>query len=654
MGWLESALLPGLVALLVAAVLTPVVRAGARRWGAVARPRSDRWHNKPTALMGGIAIFSGFAAAYAFLWPSPLPQLPLLGLCGLGMFILGLVDDLVSLRPAAKLAGQIVVASVFAMAGVRLVYSFVPVIDFGITVLWLVGITNAINLLDNLDGQAAGVTVIAAGFLTYFFWAAGQPVEAGLAAALAGAALGFLLYNWSPASIFMGDSGSLFLGFTLAGVTLLNQTHRTRNLLATLAVPLLLLMVPILDTALVTLARKAHGRAVSQGGTDHISHRLVALGLSERSTVLVVYAVALASGLMAIFVRNLPAAVAIVLVPVFLGVLWFGLMVVARVRVYQRQGRALATEIQGEGSSETPATGSGQTLDSSSESTAQTPPSPTIFVAINLAHRHQIMLVLFDLGAVIFSYYVAFVLRFGSNTGPFIQAFVASLPLVIAVQMGAFWLTGLYRTVWRHGGLMDYGRLGLSVVVGVAGAVGVATFVFRFELLSRAVFAVDAVVLFVVVATARFLGRASSLLSGRQDRGSQRRALIFGAGGLGSTAIRELRESARWTLQPVALLDDDPGLQGRLVQGVRVVGGLSDLTAVAKARRAEVLLVAIQSLPEARWIEARQGCEEAGIELQRLHLSIEPGEPGKPAEPDADCESPPGGRGESHDPETTD
>ncbi len=653
MGWLDFALVPGLVALGVVVVLTPVVRAGARRWGAVARPRSDRWHSKPTALMGGIAIFCGFAAAYAILWPSPLKQLPLLGLCALGMFTLGLVDDLVSLRPAAKLAGQIVVASVFTLAGVRLVYAFVPVIDFGITVLWLVGITNAINLLDNLDGQAAGITAIAAGFLTYFFWVAGQPVEASLSAALAGAALGFLVYNWSPASIFMGDSGSLFLGFTLAGVTLLNQTHRTRNLLATLAVPLLLLMVPILDTALVTLARKAHGRAVSQGGTDHISHRLVALGLSERVTVLVVYAVALASGFMAIFVRTLPMPIAIVLVPVFLGLLWFGLMVVARVRVYQRQGR-VETVTESPSPGETPSSSPAPSPGTLAKPTEETARPRTIFVAINLAHRHQIMLVLFDLMAVIFSYYVAFVLRFGSNTAPFLKAFMASLPLVIAVQMGAFWLTGLYRTVWRHGGLMDYGRLGLSVVAGVAGSVAVATFVFRFELLSRAVFAVDAVVLFVVVAMGRFLGRASSFLSGRQDRVAHRRALVYGAGGLGSTAIRELQESTRWTLAPVALLDDDPDLQGRLVQGVRVVGCLGDLKAVAKARRAEVLLVAIQTLDQERWTEIRQGCAEAGVELQRLHLRIEPVEPVEPVEsvePAAVQGSTSDGSGESHDPE---
>jgi len=631
MGWLASALLPGAVALGVTAALTPVVRAGARRWGAVARPRADRWHSKPTALLGGIAIFCGFAAAFALAWPSPLRQLPLLGLCGLGMFALGLVDDLVSLRPAAKLAGQIVVASVFTFAGVRLVYAFVPVVDIGITVLWLVGITNAINLLDNLDGQAAGVTVIAAAFLTYFFWAAGQPVEAGLAAALAGAALGFLLYNWSPASIFMGDSGSLFLGFMLAGVTLLNQTHRTRNLLATLAVPLLLLLVPIVDTALVTLARKAHGRAVSQGGTDHISHRLVALGLSERTTVLVVYAVALASGLMAIFVRTLPTALAIALVPIFLGLLWFGVMVVARVRVYKRQGHA-----------ETVIPTTDPFPGDASDSPADPEGPRTIFAAINLAHRHQVMLVIFDLLAVIFCYYVAFVLRFGSNTAPFLRAFMASLPLVIAVQMSAFWLTGMYRTVWRYGGLMDFGRLALSVVVGVAGAVALSTFLFRFQLLSRAVFAVDAVVLFLVLSLGRYLGRASAILSGQQGRVSHRRALIYGAGGMGSTAVRELRESSRWPLKPVALLDDAADLQGRLVQGLRVVGRLGDLAAVARVRRAEVLLVAIANLDEARWTEARERCAEAGIELQRLHLSIKTAEPLEPA-------AAPEANGEPHD-----
>jgi len=269
-----------LIAFGVTAAATPLVRAFARARGQVARPRADRWSRQPTALLGGIAMFAGIAAATAWVGPGGGRPLLLWAGCGAAMFALGLVDDLVQLRPAAKLAGQIAIAALFTAAGPNLVYTFQPVLDFAITVLWLVGITNALNLLDNLDGQAAGVTAIAAGFLAYFFLAAGQPLQAALAVAVAGAALGFLLYNYHPASIFMGDSGSLLLGFALASLSLLAPSHRTRNLLATLAVPILILLIPIIDTTLVTLSRKAHGRAVSQGGTDHISHRLVALGLS--------------------------------------------------------------------------------------------------------------------------------------------------------------------------------------------------------------------------------------------------------------------------------------------------------------------------------------------------------------------------------------
>ncbi|MFH2007242.1 MAG: hypothetical protein ABI333_11695 [bacterium] len=649
MSWFELAL-PGLLAFVVSALATPVVRGLARRFGAVARPRADRWHAEPTALMGGIAIFLGFAVAFLTLWPFPDRRLPVLALCGAGMFGLGLLDDLVSLRPAAKLAGQIAVAATFTFAGVLPIYTFVPVIDIAITILWLVGITNALNLLDNLDGQAAGVTVIAAGFLAYFFLAAGQPLEAGVALAVVGAALGFLLFNWNPASIFMGDSGSLLLGFLLAGVTLFNQSHRTRNLLATLAVPLLVLIVPILDTALVTLARKAHGRAVSQGGTDHISHRLVALGLTERMTVLVVYGVAIASGLMAIFVRQLPTALAIAAVPVFLGLLWFGLMIVGRVRVYRGDaaGRLpqTATPEGGAGASATGAADAADAAGDAADADAPGEMAPRSVLAImNMANRHQILLVLFDLLAVIFCYYLAFMLRFGSDTAPFLNAFLASLPVVIAVQIGLFWLTGLYRTVWRFFGLTDVARLGISVLVGVAGSVAAATFLFRFTLLSRAVFAVDAVLLFLVLAFGRFVGRASWLVSQQQDRRANLRTLIYGAGAAGSAAVRELRESVRWPLRPIGFLDDNPELHGRIVQGGRVFGGLDRLEEVSRERRAEALLVTIQHLEDERWQELRDRCRKAGLKLRHLQLAIvevaleEPEPPADKAESETTAES---------------
>ncbi len=159
------------------------------------------------------------------------------------------------------------------------------------------GITNAINLLDNMDGLAAGISAIAAVSLGLSFAVNEQTNELLLVAAFVGSLLGFLVFNFNPASIFMGDCGSMFVGFFLAGSVLLNQTGgRSRGIVPILAVPVLILFVPIFDTTFVTVLRKLWGRKASQGGRDHTSHRLVALGLAERSAVLMLFAFATAAG----------------------------------------------------------------------------------------------------------------------------------------------------------------------------------------------------------------------------------------------------------------------------------------------------------------------------------------------------------------------
>src|SRR5438477_2416604 len=207
------------IALGASLVATLIVRTGARRFGLVARPRPDRWHRKPTALFGGIGIYAGFLCAW-FLRRPALDGDALLVVCATGMFLLGLVDDRVQLKPYTKLIGQIACATVITAFGLELYWIPNPILDKGLTIFWLVGITNAINLLDNIDGAAGGIAAIAAGFLVYFSHSQGQFEAARLAAAFAGAVIGFLVWNVNPASIFMGDCGSMFLGFLLGGLSL--------------------------------------------------------------------------------------------------------------------------------------------------------------------------------------------------------------------------------------------------------------------------------------------------------------------------------------------------------------------------------------------------------------------------------------------------
>jgi UDP-GlcNAc:undecaprenyl-phosphate/decaprenyl-phosphate GlcNAc-1-phosphate transferase len=286
-----------------AAVLWLLLRmpAGARL---VAVPSDARWHTQPTPLFGGVGSFAGFAAGVllalatgAIDWSSELGGI----LAGVAIvFVAGLVDDLWHLAPVAKLAAQITAAVVVLASGLNVEVVDNDVLAWTIGLLWLVGITNAFNLLDNMDGLAATLAVVSCG---YFAIDAVTEHEndtvLALALALGLACAGFLPFNRRPrrgAAVFMGDSGSLVIGFGLASLALAASWTVAGTTVATILLPLLVLAIPILDTTLVTIARLVEKRPVTQGGRDHTSHRLVYYGLSETKAVLLLAIVASAIG----------------------------------------------------------------------------------------------------------------------------------------------------------------------------------------------------------------------------------------------------------------------------------------------------------------------------------------------------------------------
>src|SRR5688572_28747314 len=191
-----------------------------------------------------------------------------------------------------------------------------------LAIFWLIVITNAINLLDNMDSLVSGIAIIAAGFLALSFVSTGQYTEALTLLIFAAALLGFLIYNSNPASIFMGDCGSMFVGFFLGSSALMNVSGgRSRSFLPVLAVPILVLFIPIFDTTFVTVLRKLSGRAASRGGRDHTSHRLVALGMSERHAVLMLYGFAALVGVLALLVQRVKLDVSLAAITGFTVVL---------------------------------------------------------------------------------------------------------------------------------------------------------------------------------------------------------------------------------------------------------------------------------------------------------------------------------------------
>ncbi len=313
--------------------MTPLSRAIALRLGVVDKPNQRKIHldNKP--MMGGLAIYVAFALALLLL--SPPQYLVEFGalLCGAAFLALvGLVDDRYTLGIKSKMLAEVVATLVLIASGVHIQLFNTPLIDYPLTILWVVTLTNAVNFLDNMDGLAAGLSAIAAGFFMLIAFTQGLSLVSALAAALMGSAVGFLIYNFNPASSFMGDMGALVLGFILA-ILGIKLEFGAQPLSVTWMVPLLVLALPLFDICLVVFTRISEGRSPGQAGKDHTSHRLLSLGLSQRWTLLVLYSGCLFFGTLGFLVSTSPPDLALLIGlsgMALLGVLFVVMMLVRR------------------------------------------------------------------------------------------------------------------------------------------------------------------------------------------------------------------------------------------------------------------------------------------------------------------------------------
>ena len=299
-----------LTAALVAVISTPVVRSLAFRVGAVDVPRDTRrMHDHPIPRMGGLAIFFGFILSVLIFLPLT-SELRGMLLGGVIIVILGIFDDIFALPALPKLLVQIGAALIAVLEGNRIeflsnpnIFSSSPYWELGwlsvpITVLWIVAITNSVNLIDGLDGLACGVSTISSMTLLVIALIVAEPDVAILMAALSGACIGFLPYNLNPAKIFMGDTGSTFLGFILAAVSI--QGLFKFYAIISFAVPFLMLGLPIFDTCFAILRRVSHGQSPMQPDRGHIHHRLIDMGFTQKQAVAVLYIISAILGLSAV------------------------------------------------------------------------------------------------------------------------------------------------------------------------------------------------------------------------------------------------------------------------------------------------------------------------------------------------------------------
>ncbi|MCK8816400.1 undecaprenyl/decaprenyl-phosphate alpha-N-acetylglucosaminyl 1-phosphate transferase [Natroniella sulfidigena] len=295
---------PLLVAGIISLILTPQVKKLAFKVGALDYPNQRRVNKQPIPNLGGLAIYAGVVFTLLLLGYSR-DFLAIL-VSGSLIFGLGILDDLYELSAWNKLIGQIVIALVAIFLGLQIQFITNPWggvyylgwLSIPLTLIWLVGITNTINLIDGLDGLAGGITVIAAITLAIFAYQQGQVLTVILTLTVIGSTLGFLRYNFNPAQIFMGDTGSMFLGFMLGVISITGALKSVTAL--TLIVSILALGIPIFDTLLSIIRRKLAGQPIFQADNNHFHHKLLALGLKQFEVVLIIYLISIFLSMIAI------------------------------------------------------------------------------------------------------------------------------------------------------------------------------------------------------------------------------------------------------------------------------------------------------------------------------------------------------------------
>jgi len=553
-------------------------------------PAGSRWRATATPLVGGIGIYVGISAGiWLTVLAGPLrasEQLAGIFAASTILFLAGLVDDVFSLPPLPKLAAQGGAAAVVLSTGTQVQLVHGPWIAIPIGVVWLVGMTNAFNLLDNMDGLAGSLATIAAAFFACDAWLQREPrLVLVVAVALGAAVLGFLPFNLRPgkgAVAWMGDSGSQLIGFTLAALGLASSYTVASSTVATLVLPVLVLAVPILDTTLVTVVRLLEGRPVSQGGRDHSSHRLVSLGISETGAVVLLALVSAALGATSLayeaFGNGRVAAIGVLVS--------FALLV--------QFGSFLA--------------------DVGRERTG---------VRRSFVYTRRLAEVAVDGALISASFLAAYLLRFnGVGTPNQRHLFLLTLPVLLLSRYIALLVFGMYAGVWRYASARDALRAGVAVAISELVAAGIITITQGpIGDFSQSVFVIDTLICTAAIVSARFAERAIVHFVDLARQRDVRRVLIVGAGRTGRSLLRELRETPGERV--VGFVDDAPSLRGRRLNGVKIVATLASIEVALARFEPNVVFVTIPGAPREQLDGVVLACEARGVDCRFVRRDVD-------------------------------
>ena len=578
---------------LVATAMMPVAKAASIRLGIVAKPSSDRPHKQPTALLGGVAVLAGFVVAIGLvgmLSGLPYHTIPWLAGFAVAMCLVGLLDDIVDLKPRHKLTLELAAICVLVWWGPQLDFFPYHAVNIALTIFWLVTATNAFNLIDGIDGLAAGVGIVAALSIAIV---AGLHQHNGTmvaALAIAGALAGFMVFNFPPATVFMGDEGALAVGLVLGVLSIQASHFGEGSLPARLAMPLLALMVPILDTVTVTVTRLATGNPISRRGLDHSHHRLTRLGMSSASAAAALIVVQVIAGGCAIALSLVPGYDAVLLIPFM--VLFFALVALFLM------DRSFDAEAPG-----------------------QIEDLPAIArVILSFGYKRRFVELILDVALVAAAYFGAMLLRFDFDLSiAQVSQMLAGLPWIVAIGCASFLIAGVYRGIWRYTGLAESLRFALAAMLAGL-AVKLASQVLPI-VISRATAVMFVLLLFNFLVGTRWSFHLFQRIV-RLMADTARRLVIVGADSRGAAAVQHLHSTIGANAELLGLLDDDSFKHGKLFHGYPVLGSLDDLDVILARTPFEEIVIAQETLSAAQLAALESFAASHQISLRRFMLGV--------------------------------
>ncbi|MBF0273945.1 MAG: hypothetical protein HQK84_01805 [Nitrospinae bacterium] len=463
-----------ILSLTISTLITAFIIKVSQKHNILETVRDDRWHKTPTPKLGGVAIFAGiFFCLYYYSFGNY--ELSALFMAIIMIFCLGVYDDIHGVNPQVKFISQVAIALFLVAVDVKLRYFNLDILNILLSVFWVIGISNAFNLLDNIDGLSGTIALVSSFSLSVFFLFTGQDGLMIVSLILAGSISGFLFFNFKNAKIFMGDSGSLMIGLFISVLGIFYTNHSEATVI-NLLIPVLLVAIPIFDTTFVTVARSIRGISIMQGGRDHISHRLIYLGFSDTKAVVVL-------GVLSIFFT------AVAIVTYFIGnnIFLFFVILGAFLLLYQFAIFLCDREVE-------------------VKEYAENKVKPLI-VGGNVK-RKKIIEIFTDIILISFSLYLANVIRFSWTLDPHIQfEFLNSLTWIIVIKLTVFYSMGIYTKVWEYvdkeGIILLIKSISLSALLMIGGI----TMTINFVNYSRSVIIIDWFLLLIFMIGSRVLLR---------------------------------------------------------------------------------------------------------------------------------------------------